>query len=125
MKIKANVVVLSVNYKNGKNYILSESDNDISIPCVFVDNNNKVTLENDIKKLIMEYLPKINELELIQQIITHHSPLLDTSEDEINMVFAYLITFTPSLENAFWIELDWRKPHRLHEVLFQVAQRLK
>lgn len=125
MKIKANVVVLSVNYKNGKNYVLSESDNDIAIPNMFVDNNNKLTLENDIKKLVLEYLPKANELELIQQIITHHSPLLDMGEDEVNMVFAYLVTFTPALENVFWIELDWRKPHKLHEVLFQVAQRLK
>ena len=125
MKIKANIVILTVDYQSGKTYVLSKSDRDISIPYFEVNNSNKLNLGEDVKNSIMNYLPKANELEITEQIITHHNGLLDTDEDEMNMIFGYLLSFTPCSENIFWIELDWRKTHKLHEVLFQVVQRLK
>ena len=125
MKIKANIVILTVDYQSGKTYVLSKSDRDISIPYFEVNNSNKLNLGEDVKNSIMNYLPKANELEITEQIITHHNGLLDTDEDEMNMIFGYLLSFTPCSENIFWIELDWRKAHKLHEVLFQVVQRLK
>lgn len=125
MKIKANIVILTVDYQRGKTYVLSKSDRDISIPYFEVNNSNKLNLGEDVKNSIMNYLPKANELEITEQIITHHNGLLDTDEDEMNMIFGYLLSFTPCSENIFWIELDWRKAHKLHEVLFQVVQRLK
>ena len=125
MKIKANIVILTVDYQSGKTYVLSKSDRDISIPYFEVNNSNKLNLGEDVKNSIMNYLPKANELEITEQIITHHNGLLDTDEDEMNMIFGYLLSFTPCSENIFWIELDWRKTHKLHEVLFKVVQRLK
>lgn len=125
MKIKANLVILTVNYQNGKTYILSEDDKSISVPYLEITNDNKSTLNKDVNTKIIEYLPKVNELELIQQIVTHHNGLLDKGNDELNMVFGYLVSFVPSSESMHWIELDWRKPNELHKVLFEVAQRLK
>jgi len=125
MKVKANIVVLSVDYQSGKTYILSQTDTKISIPKITITNDNKTTLNKDINNQIMEYLPKVNELELIQQIITHHHTGLDEREDEMNMIFGFLVTHVPSTKDVYWIELDWRKENELNEVLFEVVQRLK
>lgn len=125
MKIKANLIVLTVDYNKGITYILSDSDTEIKPPYIEINNSNKSTLTNEINRLLLGRLPKINEIEMRPMITSHHNSLLDEDENELNMVFSFLVTFVETSGPHYWIEIEWKKPHRLHSLLFETAQRLK
>lgn len=126
--INIHCVIFGVNIKLNKKCILSSNKEDIEFP--------KLNLQpihiNDINNSIIKFLKQfifINELELIPQIITINNNLLKSTtniEDEINIVYGFIIDYKSSIDtnNVNWMDFDILKEHKYSTVIFETMQKL-
>lgn len=126
--INIHCVIFGVNINLNKKCILSSNKEDIEFP--------KLNLQpihiNDINHSIIQFLKQfifINELELIPQIITINNNLLKSTpniEDEINIVYGFIIDYKSSIDtnNVNWIDFDILKEHKYSTVIFETMQKL-
>lgn len=126
--INIHCVIFGVNISLNKKCILSSNKEDIE----FLKLNLQPIHINDINNSIIKFLKQfifINELELIPQIITINNNLLKSTpniEDEINIVYGFIIDYKSSIDtnNVNWIDFDILKEHKYSTVIFETMQKL-
>ena len=128
MLVNANLVVISVDMSVNKTYVLSQSNekNFFLFPSVTITNENKNVLEEVIVNKITGLID-CHELELFPQIISHHEPSISDANEELNMVFGFLVTYKEETknDNYEWVEFDFSKEETLNNTIYRTIQRLK
>lgn len=126
-RLKINCVVLTTNLALGKKFVLSLDKDLITLPSF--DLKAETIASNTLESYIVENLKKyifVNDLELLPQLITLHSNNIKRdNQDTINTVYASLVNYSNSLNNAYWIEFDYLQPNEYTPVLIEVIQQLK
>jgi hypothetical protein len=125
-EIKLNCVVLTTNIPLNKKYVLSLDKDNIIIPSL---NLTKELLSNDkLDSQIIEFLKQyifVSDLELFPQLISLHSSHLNSTEVSLNTIYGFLVNYTNSLNNCYWVEFDYLQPVDCMPLLIEVIQRLK
>lgn len=125
-EIKINCVVLTTNLSLGKKYVLSLDKDKLIIPSFSITNDH--LSENKLNDKIIEFLKQyvfVSDLELLPQIISMHTPHLASDTRMLNTVYGFLINYTTSLNNCYWIEFDYSQPIEYMPLLIEVIQKLK
>lgn len=132
--IKINLFIISVDLKTGKRYLLSESDQDISIPRLDFGNLPKDKLKPALVDYIRNIVP-MHIFAIIPQIISLHSASLakvykslntdEYKESDIECVYGCLTDHIPPASDKFhWIEFNYEIPNDYSAPIFEVCQNL-
>lgn len=117
-------VVLSTDIPNNKKYILSLDKDSIVLPKIpatleVIQNTNQ-TLINYLKELNIAD----NDLSLIPQIISLHSPYIEGAENDINTVYGFLVDYHTNIKDSYWISFEYTEPNKYSNLIFDVIQKL-
>ena len=117
-------IVLSTDIPNNKKYILSLDKDTIILPKI------PATLEliKSTNQTLINYLKELqiadNDLSLIPQIISLHSPHIEAEEHEVNTVYGFLVDYHTSIKNSYWIPFEYTEPNKYSNLIFDVIQKL-
>lgn len=124
--VQLNCVVLTTNIPLNKKYVLSLDKDNIVIPALSLTkeylSNDK--LDNHIIEFLKQYI-FVSDLELFPQLISLHSPYINNSNNHLNTIYGFLVNYTNSLNNCYWVEFDYLQPVDYMPLLIEVIQRLK
>lgn len=115
-------IVLTVRPEINKRYLLSSDKNDWICPTLPLDksllgsNNFENNLIQKMKDLVFT-----NDLELIPQIIKINN---GSQSEELDIIYGFIIPYTESLNNCFWIEFDFTIEKPYSQLIIEVAQKL-
>jgi hypothetical protein len=125
-EVKINCVVLTTNISLGKKYVLSLDKDKLTIPSfnVINDHLSDNKLNDKIILSLKEYV-FVSDLELLPQIISLHSNHIVSDTQTLNTIYGFLINYTTSLNNCYWIEFDYSQPVEYMPLLIEVIQKLK
>jgi len=117
-------VVLSTDIPKNKKYILSLNQDDIILPKISVNSDNK----NNINQALINYLKELkisdNNLSLIPQIICLNSDNIESSDTTINTVYGFLVDYHETIISSYWISFEYTKPNKYSNLIFNVIQKL-
>lgn len=117
-------VILSTDIPQNKKYILSLNPNEIVLPSIECTKNNI----QDILKTIIEYIKNIiivSDMEMIPQLISINEVLLPNKNAEsLDIIYGFIVSFSPSLNNSFWIEFDHINTNKFTPLIIKVIQNL-
>lgn len=108
-EILFNCVILSYNPKDEMTYVLSTNKDEIDFIQLPLTKDILDNYNNNIGKFIQNFFTiEIEGFELYPQLIKFHDPLINNnSENIINCIFGFLITFTDKIkDNVFWIPFN-------------------
>lgn len=117
-------IVLSVDKKTGKRYVLSTNESDITFPNMLLNND----MINDLSKNIIQYVQTYvftNELELIPQLINLHCVTMEKINGELNTIYGFIIDKTEQINNSYWIEFSYGEPAKNSLAIFETIQNLR
>lgn len=123
-RINCCCVVLSTDIANNKKYILSIDPEKIVLPSIPV---TKDVIENTNKSLITllkNFKVAEDDISLIPQIITLHSPYISSDKDTINTVYGFLVDYNPDIKNSYWISFEYTQPNEYSNLIFEIIQKL-
>jgi hypothetical protein len=128
-----NLIIVSVDLKTEKRYVLSKCKEDICIPQL----NLKDIDKNRLKIILSEYIRSIipmHILGILPQIITLHSPNLasvykklnkEFDSTDIQVVYGCLTDYiSPNKEDFYWVEFNYEIPNDYSSNIFEVCQTL-
>lgn len=101
-----NCIILSYNPKDDITYILSTNKNEIDLIQLPLTKDILHNYSNNISKFIKDFFTiEMEEFELYPQLIKFHDPLLNNTTDNIiNCIFGFFVTFTDKIkDNLFWV----------------------
>jgi hypothetical protein len=112
---------LSSRIELNKKYVLTKTKHAWDPPTIQL--NNKFFDESLNKQLIKELkeIIFVNDLELLPQIVSIKQ---SDQSDTIDIIFGFIINYTESLSNSFWLEFDLLKEEPYSPILFEVIQTL-
>lgn len=126
-KVKIYPVVLSVDIQHNTQYVLSTNKDEICFP--FIELNNLILNDGGIEKNIIKHLQNFiftNELELLPQLICINSEYINNSDDnEINIVYGFVIDYNKNINNSHWIPFDYLNSNKYSNLLFEIIQKLR
>lgn len=118
-------VIISMNTKNNSVYILSNEKENLVFPKIAVDSSVLSNSQEAFDNLLKEYLPQANEVEFFPQFIKLHSDIIDSTLNNINSVYGFIISHTQKMNNCFWIPFNIGNNTKYHDLLLEVIQKLK
>lgn len=125
MIVTVYIVVITTRMDLNKSYVLSNDSEKIILPSLEINDTNKNTLIKDIQINIQSHIG-VSDIELIPQIITHHSELLDKEPNKLNMVIGFLVNYTDIInDNVHWVEFGYNSPDKYHNILYETIQKLR
>lgn len=113
-------VVLTIRTDLNQRYILSTDSSEWNAPVFSLTSDMLTDVVNELVKKMRE-LVFTNELELIPQLITIQP---GDNPNDLNIVYGFIIQYTSSLNNCFWIEFDFAKEKPYSNLILEVAQKL-
>lgn len=117
-------IVLSTDIPKNKKYILSLNKEDMVLPKIPVTAD---VLENT-NQVLIDYLKKLNiadnDLSLIPQIISLHSPYIEAPDNTINTVYGFLVEYHENIVDSYWIPFEYTEPNKYSNLIFDVVQKL-
>lgn len=125
--VHINCVVISTDIQNNKQYVLSNSTDEVIFPSFELTSDN---LQN-VNKTLVDFVRSkafVHELECIPQLISLHGKSITTADNQLNIVYGFLVSKTNSLNDCYWkefslIDLDPAIKH--YDILLEVIQKLK
>lgn len=123
--VKANCVVLGVDMKNMKKYVLSTDKENIIFPQVTLDKESIKTVNATIVDYLHKNVNYVSDIELLPQLINLHSNYIDNPETtDLNAVYGFVVDYNPDIKEWYWIEFDELQPVKYSNVIFEVMQKL-
>lgn len=123
--VKANCVVLGVDMKNMKKYVLSTDKENIIFPQVTLDKESIKTINATIVDYLHKNVNYVSDIELLPQLINLHSNYIDNPETtDLNAVYGFVVDYNPDIKEWYWIEFDELQPVKYSNVIFEVMQKL-
>ena len=124
MNINLNFVIFTTESNNDNQYVLSKQSEDIE----FLHKTLESCWLQDIDQKIIEYLKGyvyVSDFSLIPQLITLHSSSISPDTDTLNVVYGFVVPFTQSINDCYWIPVDYITPHKYSNLLLEVIQKLQ
>lgn len=123
--INIHCIVFGVSPTLNKKCILSTHPQDLSFPCMILEDNHLENIDNNIVAYLKKYI-FVNDLVLLPQLITINHDTLKEKNNTLNVVYAFIVDYNSSIDNnqVYWIEFDLMKEHKLSRVLFETIQKL-
>lgn len=124
--IKLHLVILATEISLNQQYVLSTSKEEITLPCLYLENNFCSIIEDKILSYAQS-LVFTNELELTPQLININDKNIDSVDGELNAVYGFVISKTDNINQSsvHWIPFDYIHPNKYSHLLFEVTQKLK
>jgi hypothetical protein len=119
-KLNIRPVILTISRELNQRYILSTDSSDWIAPSFEMNTETLLDLDNKIIKKIKEFV-FTNELELMPQLINIKP---GSNTNEIDVIYGFIIEYTTSLNNCFWIEFDFAQEKPYSNLILEVAQKL-
>jgi hypothetical protein len=125
-KVNINAVVFATDIPNNKKYILSTKDTDLEFPHLILDIDKLSSLNSVLVNYLKQYV-FVSDLELLPQIINLHSSDIKNEDQTptLNVIYGFIVNYTNSINNCYWIEFDYLKPIQYSNLIFEVIQKLK
>lgn len=122
-KVDLHCIIFGVNASLNKRCILSTNKEDISFPVMQLKNTDKIN--NQVIEFLKQYI-FVNDLVLIPQIINIHSPILNSENDVLNIVFGFIVDYNSSIDNTkvCWLDFDLMQEHKFSPIIFETIQKL-
>lgn len=116
-------IVFGVNEPLNKKCILSTSKEDIQFPKMVLENLDKIN--NQITSFLKEFI-FVNDLVLIPQIISLHSPLLNEESNKLNIIYGFIVDYNSSIDTSKvqWLDFDPMVEHKFSPIIFETIQKL-
>lgn len=122
--VNLNCVVFSVDMALNKRFIFSTDNSEIKFPVVSLNSDILSNIEDYLVQFLKQYI-YVNDLELLPQLIKIHSDTLSEDAETLNVVYGFIVPFTPSINNGSWIEFQPLKENKQSHILFEVMQKLR
>lgn len=125
-EVKLNCVVLTTNMPLNKKYVLSLDKEKIIIPSFSLSklNLSDTKLDSQIIEFLKQYV-FVSDIELFPQLISLHSSYIGGEDTILNTIYGFLINYTTSLNNCYWVEFDYLQQLECMPLLIEVIQKLK
>jgi hypothetical protein len=125
-RINIHSIIFSVDIINNKRYVLSTDENKIEFPIITLDKQTILSINSTLIKNIKNYV-YVSDLELLPQLITPHSKQIpnEDSTPTINMIYGFIINYTTSINNSYWIEYNYIDSHKYSDIIIETIQKLK
>ena len=123
--IKIAYAVLSTDIPNNKKYILSTTEDNISLPLLdYTEDFVNINLESKVIEYLKNFII-VSELEMIPQLISFNDILFPNKEEKTTYIlYGFIVSHVPSLNNCYWKEFDYLKPNEYNNIIFKVIQNL-
>lgn len=126
MKVVVHIVIVTTQFCDKSFSVLSLDENSIKFPTIEITDANRGVLYQECYNTILDLLKSVNELEILPQITTYHSPALGDEPGVLNMVFGYMVTHTEPSDGSYWFPIQYTdNKHKYIPTIFEVVQRLK
>lgn len=125
--INIHCVVLTTNIPLNKKYVLSLNNNEIALPsfALKVDHlSDKTKFNDNIISFLKEYI-FVSDIELFPELISLNSVNINGEPNCLNVVYGFLVNYSNSLNNCYWVEFDYLNPVEHTPLLIEVIQKLK
>ena len=125
-EVKFNCVVLTTNMPLNKKYVLSLDKEKIITPSFSLSklNLSDTKLDSQIIEFLKQYV-FVSDIELFPQLISLHSSYIGGEDTILNTIYGFLINYTTSLNNCYWVEFDYLQQLECMPLLIEVIQKLK
>jgi hypothetical protein len=121
---QAKLVVLSTDIANNQQFILSLDELKIELPFLDLTHTETLNIEDSIRTYL-KGLVVVSDLEMIPQLISINDPFLPNKlSNSIYIVYGFLISLTPSLNNCYWHEFQYMKSTEYSNLIFRTIQSL-
>jgi hypothetical protein len=118
-KVNIKTVVISTQIELNKKYLLSQNEK-VWRPITFDLNIDMLSnLEKNIIDQLKQYV-FVNELELLPQLIN----VALNENNELDIIYGFLINYTQSLSNCFWVEFNLAAELSYSNLILEVIQKL-
>jgi hypothetical protein len=118
-KVNIKTVVISTQIELNKKYLLSQNEK-VWQPITFDLNIDMLSnLEKNIIDQLKQYV-FVNELELLPQLIN----VALNENNELDIIYGFLINYTQSLSNCFWVEFNLAAELSYSNLILEVIQKL-
>lgn len=118
-RVKIKTVVISTQIQLNKKYLISTKEK-VWDPISFDINTDMFSnLEQNIINKMKEYI-FVNELELLPQLIN----IKLNENNELDIIYGFLINYTESLKDCFWIEFNLSDELSYSHLILEVIQKL-
>ena len=81
-------------------------------------------IESSLMSFLKQYI-FVNDLELMPQLININSPILSKNSDDLNIVYGFIVPYTESINNGYWVEFQILQEQKYSPLLFEVMQKLR
>jgi len=125
LSLRSYIVLLGVDISTESQYVLSTSDETISLP------NFPITSQhlNNVDEYLVNELRKLTKFptdDLYLQLIDLHSKSIPTKDGEVNIVYGCVLDKLPiETPSVFWYPFDYETITEWSMLLFEVSQKLK
>lgn len=124
LNVNINCVVLSTDIPQNKKYILSLDRDKIVLPTIQCTTSNIENLSQTITQYLRDII-LVSEMEMLPQLISANEPLLPNKNlESMDIVYGFLVSFSPNLNNSFWVEFDHITPNAYTPLIIKVIQNL-
>ena len=128
MKVNAHLIIISVDMKENKTYVLSKDKEKITFPSYEINQENKNTFDSFMIYMLIQnvYVENFMINTQPQFITANFDPDNDDQKQDMNMGFGFLTDYTDQIDkDNFWVEFNYMNPQDYNNVLYQTIQRLK
>ena len=122
--VNLNCVVFSTNISLNKRLIFSLDPQQIVLPSLPLSTEVLDNVQGSLIKFLKQYI-FINDLELLPQLIYIHSPVLSKDDSSLNIIYGFLVPYTLSINNGFWVEFQLLQEQTYSQLIFEVMQKLR
>lgn len=122
--VNLNCVVFSANVSLNQRLIFSLDSEKIVLPSLSLTPEVLGNLEESLIKFLKEHI-FVSDIDLLPQLINIHSPIISNDTNQLNIVYGFLVPYTFSINNGFWIEFELLKEQPYSQLLFEVMQKLR
>lgn len=114
-------IILTTRIDLNKRYILSSSEDNWTPILIKLEENMLENLSEKIINTLKSYI-FTNELELLPQLIS----IKQNKEigNTIDIIYGFLVNYTESINNCFWIEFDLSEEKDYSLLILEVIQNL-
>lgn len=118
-RVNVKSIVITTQIELNKKYLLSQNEKSWEPITFELTEQMLSSLEENIIQTMRKHI-YVNELELLPQLIN----IKLNDNKEIDIIYGFLVNYTESLNNCFWVEFDLSKELSYSNLILEVIQKL-
>lgn len=120
--INLKCILLTSRIELNKRYVLTLTEAEWDPPIIHLNHSFDINKINQELIASMKKLVFVNDIELIPQIISVKKN--NEAENTLDIIYGFVINYTNSLSECFWLEFDLLKETNYSQTLLEVIQKL-